>query len=301
LILAFRPPSADKLYQQAKRVMQSGDFEKQEAAIEPDGAIYNYLKHYPERNDEQAQEVRGWDEQVRVAQCENLLADYLRRIRQDSFKKREPTNKTEEDAFAAVKAEGEGDQARAAELWQRVEQGSSRSWQRVAQKHQSELSALNQIDKDFRALYDPIEESGEEPQLPNARQRQAFLAWRAEHSTVQDHRLSAKLFRVLKGETTTESGPSRRWFLYAAWNVRKLADARQGEKESDKDKDDVEKRVLKLLEETRESRQKTLTRKAALLRCLDVMALYENDEEMKTVVEKARTLRDDILKEAKNR
>src|SRR5262249_1359851 len=49
LYLVFRPPSADLLYQQAKKVMQSGTFEEQEKA-DAAGPIAQYLHHYRNRS-----------------------------------------------------------------------------------------------------------------------------------------------------------------------------------------------------------------------------------------------------------
>ena len=65
-----------------------------------------------------------------------------------------------------------------------------------------------------------------------------------------------------------------------------------------RDKKEVEKNARKLLEETRTAREKEKIRKAdALLVCLDIIALYEKDEDMKPLVKDAEGFRDKLRKQ----
>ena len=287
LYLAFRPPSADALYLQAQKVMQSGNFEEQEKAITPNGPIGKYIHYYRARSDERTREVLAWSDRVEREQKEHLIENYLQKERSKSPLKVQAQDKAEEQAFAAAKAEDEGERTKASELWQQVKQGGSRTWDLVADKHLNDLQALDSIDKQFQQLYERIHATGEEQSLGQPRLKQAFQAWRAEHCAIEDRRLARSLFQSLKEETMNDAG-QHGWFLYAAWNGKKLADA-------NKNKEEIKKKTEMLLNERRESLKANKAHKAdAMLLCLDILALYEKDEDMQSLVDEARKLRDDL-------
>ncbi|HWG41607.1 MAG TPA: serine/threonine-protein kinase [Gemmataceae bacterium] len=292
LFLAFRPPSADKLYSQAEKLMKSGKEEDRDKALK--GPIKEYLQRYPNRNDQQAQTIRGWDDQIESAQCEERLERYLNKERNKSAIRLQPSDETEKNAFAAAKAEDEGkiddDKGGARQLWREVKRDGPSRWGLVADKHLDDLQALDAIDTQFQQIHDRIRDSGKEQPLPDLREKQAFQAWRAEHCAIEDRRLARSLFQSLKEETMNESG-QHRWFLYAAWNVKQLADA-------SKDKEQMRDKVKMLLEKTREElKAKKIPKEDALLFCLDILALYEKDEDMKLPVKEAGKLRDELKSE----
>ena len=76
LVLAFtsccKPPSRERLYQAAERLMASGRLEDQERARE--GPIRDYFRHYPDHQDEMTAQMRAWRDQVDVQSCERQLA-----------------------------------------------------------------------------------------------------------------------------------------------------------------------------------------------------------------------------------
>ncbi len=178
LYLVFRPPSADKLYQKAKAVMDSGNVEAQENAIEPNGAITKYLRDYGTPDNERSREVRGWREQIQMARWERLLDKHMQQERENKPFKIKPDGETQKNAFAAVEAEEQGNRKTAIEHWQAVKEqaGGDSSWARVADKHLAEWDALTQIDGQFQQMYKRIHDFGEEPALTDEHQRQAFLA-----------------------------------------------------------------------------------------------------------------------------
>ncbi|HTU20220.1 MAG TPA: serine/threonine-protein kinase [Gemmataceae bacterium] len=276
LYLAFRPPSADNLYRQAKAVMQSGDVEKQDNAIEPNGVISKYLLLYGKQDNEQIREVRGWKEQILVAQYELLLDKHMQQERENKPFKMKPEGKMQEDAFAAVEAEEKGDRAAAIKRWQAVKElgGEDSSWVGVAEKHLAQWSLLEQIDKEFQQMYDRIRNSSEEPLLTDEREREAFLAWRMENSEVGDRGSAKMLFQSLRDDTDKDPSLRRRWYLYAAWHRHELRDAPT-------DKDKLKDKVKKRLEAVSELLKKKRIRKLdARLECLDVLALYGQNKDM---------------------
>ena len=178
LYLLFRPPSADKLYEEAKVVMESGDLDKQDKAIEPGGVITKCIKAYGTAKNERSREVRGWRIQIQVAQHERLLDNYMQK--RNGPIKVQAQSDTEKQAFDAIEADEKGDHDAAIKHWQAVakmeEVGSSWTW--IADKHLAEWNALKQMNEEFSKMYDRIKRDGEEPAYANERQRLAFLAWR---------------------------------------------------------------------------------------------------------------------------
>ncbi|MGH7171046.1 MAG: serine/threonine protein kinase, partial [Gemmataceae bacterium] len=279
LYLAFLPPSADKLYRQAKAVMESGDFDKQDNALERNGAIQKYLDHYGKQDNEQSREVRGWKEQIQIARWEHLLDKHMLREREDKLFKVKPDGKTQEDAFAAVDAEETGDRKAANEHWQAVKevQGADSIWARVADKHLAKWNALDQIDQEFQQRHDDIGRTGKEPSLTDENQRLAFLAWRMEHSAVGDPGLAKSKFQSLREKMAKEPGARNRWHLYAAWHNHELGEAAPNKE--DKLMENINKWLM----------QKQISDEVRVA-CLDVLALYGKNEAMKEVVQEAEQL-----------
>jgi serine/threonine-protein kinase len=284
LYLVFRPPSADRLYEQAKKLMESGQAADQQKAAAPDGPITLYLKHYRGRSDAQARQVQEWADHLRIAEKEELLDKYIQKQRSKALLKVQADNPTEEQAFAAVKAEEDGDRPKASEIWQQLkQQQETAAWGLVAAKHLGELGALDKLDRDFQTVYQRIHDFGEEQPLPDARQQQAFHAWRAEN--FGDRRLAQSLFQAFK-EETTEDAKLRGWRLYAACKAKDLGKQLD---EAPQDKKDIEPLIQKRLDEAKPRRGVD-----ALPTYLDILALYAKDEAFKSLVDQARKLRDAI-------
>jgi tRNA A-37 threonylcarbamoyl transferase component Bud32 len=286
LYLVFRGPSADELYQQAKAVVQSGDLDRQEEAIGPNGVISKYLATPAGKADnEQSREVRGWREQIQIALNERLLKTHVQQERENKPWKVKPNGKTEEDAFKAMDAEEKGDRDTAIALWQVLkEREGGSSWARIAEKRLAEWLAVDQIDEQFLQIYKRLSLTGAEPSLMDTRQQEAFFAWRMENSEMGDRGWAKTLFQSLRDKTEKESDLHRRWYLYAAWHRRKLAEAVL---DKDKLKEKIHKR-LQTLEEQRKNKQ--ITNLYVKFICLDVLALYEQDKDMVPEVEEAKKL-----------
>jgi len=290
LYLTFRGPSEDTLYQQAKAVMDSGDLDKQLAAIEPNGIISKYLRDYAKQNNERSREVRSWREQIQIAENERLLERHMQLERGNKPIRIHPEGETQEDAFQAVEAEERGDRETASKRWQAVKDREvDSSWARVAEKHLAEWNAVDQIAKEFPKLYERIGKSDEEePILTDERQREAFLAWRAENSEVGDRGVAKTLYKLLREKLEKEPGMRQRWYLYAAWRKREL-------EEESIDKDKLRNKIHDRLQMV-EKQLNQLRKRDARRVCLDVLALYEQDQDMAQIVKEAKDLLDKISK-----
>jgi serine/threonine-protein kinase len=279
LYLVFRPPSPDNLYQQAKKLMDSSNFEDHEKAL--DGPIKEYLRRYGNRGDQQAKTVQGWAEETENTQKEQLLQNYLQKERSASAFKLKPNDKREELAFAAVSAEDEGNRETARGKWEEIKQEGSPIWGRVADKHLRELQSFDQIDAECKKLYDRIHDFGSEEKFPEP-QQQIFLAWRAEQ--FGDHRLARSMFQKFKDAEGKKPDTPRPLYLYAAWKNKELADNQQS-------KENVEKMVKERLAEARPALAGGKKRKSEVrMLCLDILALYEKNEDMKEHGDEARKL-----------
>ncbi len=290
LYLAFRPPPPDKLYQQAKAIMELGDIEKQESAIEPNGVITKCINAYRGQDNEQSREVRSWKEQIQVAGNERMLDRHLQQVRENTLLARlKPEGKIQEEAFKAVDADEDGDRQTAIEHWQEVRKLDDTSWTRVADKHLAEWNAVDQIEDLFKKMYDRIRNTGEEPSLTDDTEREAFLAWRAEISEVGDRGLAKSLYRSLREKLAKEPGMRQRWYLFAAWRKRKWGDEATN-------KDQLKEKVHKHLNKVGEQQGKKIRKLDAKLVCQDVLALYDQDKEMEQVVKEAKKLLSEISK-----
>ncbi len=279
LYLAFRPPSPDNLYQQAEKLMNSRNFEDHENAL--DGPIKEYLRRYGKRGDQQARTVQKWAEETENTQKEHFLQNYLQKERSQSSFKLKPQDKMEELAFAAALAEDEGNRDRARGKWEELKQEGSPIWGRVADNHLKELQSFDQIEASCQQLYKRIHDFETEETFPEP-QQQIFHAWRAEQ--FGDHRLARSLFQKFKETAGKEPDTPRPLYLYAAWKNKELADNQQS-------KDNVKKMVQDRLKEARSALTKGKIRKSDVhLLCLNVVALYDKDEDMKELVDDAHKL-----------
>jgi serine/threonine-protein kinase len=296
LFLAFRGPPADKLYQQAKAVMDSGDFEKQEDAIGPNGVITKCERAFKGQDNERSREVNGWRLQIQMAENERLLDLHIQQVREDkTLFKRRANGPTEEDAFKAVDDEVRGDRKGALEHWKRLKQreGDS-SWGHVADKHLDEWNAVDQMDtRTFPQRYEGVRNSGEEPLLTDDREKEAFRAWRMKHSELGNSGLAKALFQSFRDKMEMEVGPGNRWYLFAAWYRRELDD------ETKTDIKELQKSLMVRIDKVREEIRKKepkIRKLDAKLVCLDALALYDKDEDMAPVVEEAKKLLEEISK-----
>jgi predicted Ser/Thr protein kinase len=291
IYLAFRPPSADVLYRQAKAIMDSGNVEAQDKALEPDGPFKKYHRlKYDKQDTEQTRQMIAWIRDIEDRQCQQLLDNFMQKERANSPLKVQANKDEEKWAFAAVKAEEDGKTQDAVDNWNKVAREGAERWQRTANKHLAELQAVQQADAAFQKRYESMHPHRSGGEIANAQEKQAFLAWRAEHGKVEDAYRAKSLLTALKEETAKEPGPRKRWYVYAAENSKRLADVADDKK---KQKEKIADQ-LKMIEEQRASKSPTISPGEAWLFCNDVVDLYAADKEMKPLVEKAETLRKEI-------
>src|SRR5262249_51404706 len=137
--LIFRPPAPEKLYAQAKKMMESNDPNEWDRAADNHGPITQYLKYHGDRPGKETEQMRAWQKQVDQSQCERLVAKYVSNRRGSGVLKVQTQNEAEEAAFKAAWAEETGELADALRRWdemkKKFESGSGLTrWGRFAEQ-----------------------------------------------------------------------------------------------------------------------------------------------------------------------
>jgi eukaryotic-like serine/threonine-protein kinase len=278
LWVALRPPSADRLYQRAEKLMAAPDYESHDKARS--GPIKQYLAHYRDRPGPQTEQIKQWADQVEVEGCEQLLHRY--RAKKNSAIKFQAQSDTEQRAFAATDFEDKGDVKQAAQAWQEIAQGAQgQAWGLLAGQHLQALKANEALERDLLADLRIKLEHGREPQLSGPAEK-ALTALRYEK--FGDLEMAERRFQELKKEA--DQPGQRAWFLLAARKAEEVKRARGGTGENPEEKrKELVTRAVKAAEA--ELTTSLVNSRAA---CLNVVALYGDDPSLKAQVDKARDL-----------
>jgi eukaryotic-like serine/threonine-protein kinase len=141
IVYAFtRPPSVEKLYSAARSAVETKD----DDAL---AATDRYLQFYGGRTDEQSEEVRGWNRQLRIDRRQIQL---LNRVL--SKKHFPPDGEFQKLAYKAIKLENEGDVREARIIWQELaktakdDDSEARIYRGVATKSIAQLDGLNGLE-----------------------------------------------------------------------------------------------------------------------------------------------------------
>src|SRR5262249_10156514 len=222
---------------------------------------------------EMTDKVRQWAEDYDVAYYEELL-EKLRKKRKGALM---PAVNARTDAeaqgFKAAEAEDDGDREEAVKLWQEVEKTAGRSGPGlVAQRHLRDLSAIDDEEAGLEKTYNRILKFGLEPKL-DWPERQAFLGWR--YQRLGDRLGARQAFEKLK--KSAEQGPKLRvWGPFATLKRHEL---------KPQDEKDRKKLVQAAADKIRSAPAATWELQAL---CMDLIALYGKDPDMKAAVALAR-------------
>ncbi|HMC66087.1 MAG TPA: hypothetical protein VKI65_14205, partial [Gemmataceae bacterium] len=136
----LKPPSADQLYQDAKRLLATGDAEDEMKA--QDDPLPKFLAYYP--NDPRAPEVRDWLERIEVNQKQRQVETKVN-VARNLGREYRPESELEARACQAFHYEKFGDLPRAYEYWQKLRQrteldSGQKTWTQLAARKLQELS-----------------------------------------------------------------------------------------------------------------------------------------------------------------
>jgi hypothetical protein len=207
-----RPPSADKLYEHAKKLMTSDSPEDWEKGR--DGPVEEYLHRYPTRTDEQAREVQSWADKVDLLRSEQQM---LNRRKWNIT----PDNEAEANVRRALDREDAGDLAEARRFWQevRTRKDESRVWGLLGDKRVHDLDEVAGRERQLRDRVQAVRRLGA-GQLPEKDpERQA--AWALYYEEFGDQPAAFDLWKLIK-EHQRKDGAERPWHLLAAQKCREL-------------------------------------------------------------------------------
>jgi hypothetical protein len=167
---ALQPPSADLLFQQADRLMHSKNLDDREKAIDPDGPITAYFRHYGRRQDSQAKQMRQWADEIHYDECEQKLWKLLSSHKKSGWMK--PQEGVETTALEAAVAEDAGELLKAHKTWQALlqanpEDGAERPWVLLGKQRLKEVTAAKALANKIEAT----ELAGEEFKPETAQER----------------------------------------------------------------------------------------------------------------------------------
>jgi serine/threonine-protein kinase len=281
IVILSRPPSAERLYQEADRLLQSDKQEMRDRAHADRGPIQTYLRLYGKRDDAMTEKVRQWAEDHEVAFYEKLLDRHVRHVKEKKGFAVEAQGDSQQQAFDAALAEYDGDRDRAAKLWQQVfdKEGTVRIGL-VARRH---LAALNSIDEEIKrlgVLRREVRDRFREPELDELRQR-AFLAYRQE--LLGDWVGARRGYERLREEAGKD--PAQRfWQVLAAVKSKQLKDALAEKPLDNKKRIEL---VHHLAAETEKGTGSLLDRR---LVAHEIVLLYDKDDEMADAVARAKAV-----------
>jgi serine/threonine-protein kinase len=223
-VVLFVKPSPESLYAAAQQAVASNDLEQKQQARKRDGAIYDYLRYYGDRDDDLTRKVRKWADEIDAEANEKHL---LKRM-QD--KVTVGLDDDEREFRKAVGAENDGDLKVAEETWKKLaakykdrpltpEPTDERATYLVAQARLLTLEEVNQLEqklrngvtaKGFAKGYKPADDNEEKAarclELELKKEAKAVKTW-------DDFQRKYE-----------QSGPTRFWWLLAAKHLHDLGE-----------------------------------------------------------------------------
>jgi hypothetical protein len=289
LYLVLRPASPETLYAQAKKLMDSTDLDKHEEAY--NGPIKDYLRIYASREGDETARVLAWKKQSEVEQSEEALDKLLH-----ARFKRDPASDVERDAVKAAKAEEDGDLEEAMRLWQEMTKkygptSGHEDWGIVAANHLAVVTAVPEQEKTFLAMFKEFRATGREPAL-DGMAKKAYTGLRYEHLAdlyggQSDLPMAYNRFDEMKTECANDR-ELHFWKVFAAWKCKALKSRLPVKEEPHARKTLVQEAV-----EAAQMGEDAAPLDARAI-ALNVVALYSDDSELKSLVDKARQVVDDM-------
>jgi serine/threonine-protein kinase len=266
---ALRPPSAQSLYEKAKRLMESSDADEWAKARE--GPIRDYLRYYPVGADEHSAQVQAWADKVDLEDREKQLRNRMRM-------RMSPDGEAEQIAQNAVRAEEAGELEAALERWRSLGQkykGSSdldaHAWGLLGEKRLKDLQAVQEKELQLRRRIDQARYAGEEFKPSSEAERLAAQA--THYEMFEDQALALRQWQKLK-EIFQADLQSRPLVVLATKRISQLkGSAPAGTEERKTRQALVSKNLAKAVELAPDDW------KEARAICLDIVELYGKAEE----------------------
>ena len=284
----IRTPSAKSLIASAEKLIKANS--RDEAR---EGPIADYLKYYPDLNDEGAKKIRSLADEIDVEQCEALLRQYLK-ITAKNFKFG-VQEEVEGKAFEAISLETEGKFDEADKAWASLAENYKGRWVVLANNRRRLFASQPRFEEIWTDYIRSIRDSGSSPDMPESL-ASTFLAFRTE--LLGDNALAIARYKECKEKFEKDTDRAclfdpalRQPYLLCNRKIKELAGLVKGDPEAERNK---------LIE-------KILTNAASPMSllldgrfyCLNILAVYSDQKGIKKYIDEANAILKKINAELK--
>lgn len=275
----IRTPSAKSLIASAEKLIKNKS--RDEAR---EGPIADYLKYYPDLNDEGAKKIKSLADEIDVEQCEALLRQYLK-ITAKNFKFG-VQEEVEGKAFEAISLETEGKFDEADKAWAALAQNYKGRWVVLANNRRKLFASQPRFEDIWTDYIRSIRDSGSTPDMPESL-ASTFLAFRTEF--LGDNALAIARYKECKEKFEKDTDRAclfdpalRQPYLLCNRKIKELAGLVKGDPEAERNK---------LIEKTLAS---AVSPMSLLLdgrfNCLNILAVYSDQKGIKKYLDEAHSI-----------
>ena len=284
----IRTPSAKSLIASAEKLIKTNF--RDEAR---DGPIADYLKYYPDLNDEGAKKIKTLADEIDVEQCEALLRQYLK-ITAKNFKFG-VQEEVEGKAFEAISLETEGKFDEADKAWAALAQKYKGRWVVLANNRRRLFASQPRFEEIWTDYIRSIRDSGNIPDMPESL-ASTFLAFRTE--LLGDNALAIARYKECKEKFEKDTDRAclfdpalRQPYLLCNRKIKELAGLVKGDPEAERNK---------LIEKTLANAASPMSLLLdGRFNCLNILAVYSDQKGIKKYFDEANAILKKINAELK--
>jgi serine/threonine-protein kinase len=284
----IRTPSAKSLIASAEKLIKANS--RDEAR---EGPIADYLKYYPDLNDEGAKKIRSLADEIDVEQCEALLRQYLK-ITAKNFKFG-VQEEVEGKAFEAISLETEGKFDEADKAWAALAQNYKGRWVVLANNRRRLFASQPRFEEIWTDYIRSIRDSGNIPDMPESL-ASTFLAFRTE--LLGDNALAIARYKECKEKFEKDTDRAclfdpalRQPYLLCNRKIKELAGLVKGDPEAERNK-----LIEKILANAASPMALLLDGR---FYCLNILAVYSDQKGIKKYLDEANAILKKINAELK--
>lgn len=274
----IRTPSAKSLIASAEKLIKANS--RDEAR---DGPIADYLKYYPDLNDEGAKKIKSLADEIDVEQCEALLRQYLK-ITAKNFKFG-VQEEVEGKAFEAISLETEGKFDEADKAWAALAQNYKGRWVVLANNRRRLFASQPKFEEFWTDYIRSIRDSGNIPDMPESL-ASTFLAFRTEF--LGDNALAIARYKECKEKFEKDTDRAclfdpalRQPYLLCNRKIKELAGLVKGDPEAERNK---------LIEKTLANAASYRSILDGKFNCLNILAVYSDQKGIKKYLDEANAI-----------
>jgi serine/threonine-protein kinase len=284
----IRTPSAKSLIASAEKLIKTNS--RDEAR---EGPIADYLKYYPDLNDEGAKKIKSLADEIDVEQCEALLRQYLK-ITAKNFKFG-VQEEVEGKAFEAISLETEGKFDEADKAWAAIAQNYKGRWVVLANNRRRLFASQPRFEEIWTDYIRSIRDSGNTPDMPESL-ASTFLAFRTE--LLGDNALAIARYKECKEKFEKDTDRAclfdpalRQPYLLCNRKIKELAGLVKGDPEAERNK-----LIEKILANAASPMALLLDGR---FYCLNILAVYSDQKGIKKYLDEANAILKKINAELK--